>query len=256
MNAALGFAKTASARAKVRHWFRQQSREQALRAGEEVVHRELARVDLRSVPTAALARELGYESANDLYAAVGYGDRRPQSVVAAAWELVRGRHTDVAVRPPAPPLGAKSQSAAGLSLDGVDDILAKRGRCCNPVPGDDVVGFITRGRGVVIHRRDCIQLEDTREPERIVSIQWGAAAEQRHPVEIELDTRRNRNRLADLISQVTSVGAQVTSARATPQSEELERIHLTVACRDAAELTRVVERLERNPEVQSVHRPR
>src|SRR5690606_18714444 len=85
--------------------------------------------------------------------------------------------------PPSVPQPQKRRDARGLRLDDIDDIEARRGRCCNPVPGDDVVGFVTRGRGIVIHRRHCANVRDTDEPERIVEIDWGTAATERYPVD-------------------------------------------------------------------------
>ena len=164
-----GFLRTSSGRSKVRQWFRQQDRQTAIAEGTEILQRELSRLDVENVPQATLAQKLGYSGPEELLAAVGYGDRSAASVGASAVELERQRQAkDVSSvldqLPPEEPAKRVPQRTSGVTLDHVDDVLGSRARCCNPVPGDDVLGFITRGRGMIIHRADCANVTGSLEP--------------------------------------------------------------------------------------------
>jgi RelA/SpoT family (p)ppGpp synthetase len=253
MNAALGYLKTAEARAKVRHWFREQGRPEAITAGRELVQKELGRLDLSRVSLEQLARELAYESVEDLFAAVGYGDRRPATLTSAALQL-EGRAAPVETpalpsvvwRPGPPP--------RGISLDQVGDILGQRARCCNAVPGDDVVGFVTRGRGLVIHRRNCPQLRGTHEPERLVEVQWGALSDEKHSVEIEVTITDQAGVLGDLLKLVSNQGAYIASVEAHSTRKGDTSLRMSLDCRDAAHVAQVLERVGHHSEVISLRR--
>jgi GTP pyrophosphokinase len=256
MNPALGYLKTASARAKVRHWFREQGRPEAISEGRELVMKELGRLDLGRISLEQLARELGHESAEDLFAAVGYGDRRPASVTSAALQIEQRLNQGQEAAPESEPEPAPRppQSARGITIDQVSDIQGQRARCCNPVPGDDVLGFVTRGRGLVIHRRTCPQLKNLREPERLVEVQWGTLADDRHSVEIEVTITDRPGVLGDLLKLVANQGAYIsrTEAHSTRRGDTLLRLSLD--CRDAAHVAQVLERVAHHPEVMAFRR--
>ena len=252
MNPTLGYLKTASARSKVRHWFREQGRPEAISEGRELVMKELGRLDLGRISLEQLAQELGHESAEDLFAAVGYGDRRPSSVTSAALQLEqRLRRGDEAAPESAQPEPAPRppQSARGITIDQVDDIQGQRARCCNPVPGDDVLGFVTRGRGLVIHRRTCRQLKNLHEPERLVEVQWGTLADDRHSVEIEVTITDRPGVLGDLLKLVANQGAYISRTEAHSTRRGDTSLRLSLDCKNAAHVAQVLERVAHHPEV-------
>jgi len=254
MNPISGFLKTSSGRQKVRAWFRQQDRDTAIHEGRVIVERELHRLEAVSTTVEEIAEVLKYKRVEDLYAAVGYGDRSGASVGSAALQLERQK-----APPPEPPIPSsvpsakKHKAASGLSFDGVDDVLASRGRCCNPMPGDDVVGFVTRGRGIVIHRRDCTHVRQSSEPERVVEVAWGGAG-QRHSVEVEIRADDRPGLLRDLSFVVTTAGGDITSARAHGNKDGSAHLRLSIELASADEVVRVLERLDRHPDVLSVRR--
>lgn len=252
MSPTLGYLHTSRARAKVKHWFRQQGREQAIAAGKELVQKELARLDLRP-STEQLAKELKYSSVDDLYAAVGYGDRRPQAISSAALQLEGER--DINQTPlPKPALAKKPVAPSGVSIEGADRILGQRARCCTPLPGDDVVGFISRGRGLVIHRRDCDEIQHSSEPERVVDVDWGTLNNERHRVEVELLTQQRSGLLGDLLKLVSHLGAHIAEAQAVSQRNRHSTLRLGLELKDSAHVSAVLERLDRHPEVIEVRR--
>ena len=255
MNPALGFLKTSSARHKVRHWFRQQGRQTAIVEGKELVERELARLELSYATLADVAELLKYPTIEDLYAAVGYGDRHSESIASSALHVEREKAPpEEPELPPSIPLSKKKRAASGLRLDGVDEILGKRARCCNPVPGDDVVGFVTRGRGIMIHRRDCTNIADTPEPERLVEIAWGPDASERHTVDVEIRANDRPGLLRDISNLVSSSGVNITSARAEGNKGGLGWLRMSLEFESAEQVVKVLQRIAHHPDVLEVRR--
>jgi GTP pyrophosphokinase len=253
MNPALGYIKTAAAISKVRHWFREQGRPEAILAGRELVHKELGRLDV-SVSLEQIAEELGHPNVEELFAAIGYGDRRPATITSAVLSL-EGREKELTAPPP--PLVPRVMPAPrGISLDTVDDIQGQRARCCNPVPGDDVVGFVTRGRGLMIHRRACAQVKHTQEhePERLVEVRWGALAHEKHNVDIEVTITDRPGVLGDLLKLVANQGAYIASVEAHSTRKGDTQLRLSLDCRDASHVAQVLERLGHHPEVLGLRR--
>jgi RelA/SpoT family (p)ppGpp synthetase len=254
MNPALGYLKTAAALSKVRHWFREQGRPEAILQGRELLQKELGRLNV-SVSLEQIAHELGHPDVEELFAAVGYGDRRSATVTSAALSL-EGR--EKAHEPPAilAPVPRPMPAPRGISLDTVDDIQGQRARCCNPVPGDDVVGFVTRGRGLVIHRRGCAQVKHIQEhePERLVEVRWGALAQEKHNVAIEVTVTDRPGVLGDLLKLVANQGAYIASVEAHSTRKGDTQLRLSLDCRDATHVAQVLERLGHHPEVIALRR--
>jgi len=253
LNPALGYLKTGTALSKVRHWFREQGRPEAIAAGRDLVHRELARLDV-SVSLEQIAEELGHPDVEELYAAVGYGDRRPATITTAALSL-EGRERAALPPPPAAPPRPVAPPR-GISLDQVDDIQGQRARCCNPVPGDDVVGFVTRGRGLMIHRRSCQQVKaiQEQEPERLVEVRWGTLDHEKHNVAIEVTVSDGNGVLGDLLKLVANQGAYIASVEAHSTRTGDTKLRLSLDCRDAAHVAQVLERLGHHPKVVALRR--
>ncbi|MCA9620602.1 MAG: bifunctional (p)ppGpp synthetase/guanosine-3',5'-bis(diphosphate) 3'-pyrophosphohydrolase, partial [Myxococcales bacterium] len=202
-----------------------------------------------------IAQNLKYDSVEDMYAALGYGDRSSQSIGSAALQVEKDKAPPVETPLPpsvAPPSGKKG--ASGLSLHGVSDILGKRARCCNPVPGDEVVGFVTRGRGIMIHRRDCHQIAQTAEPERLVDIDWGPGDGERHPVDVEIRARDRAGLMGDLSRLVYNMGVNIQSARAEGNRGGSAWVKLGLLCTSSAQVAEVIGRLSRHPDVLQVRR--
>jgi GTP pyrophosphokinase len=255
LNPELGFIKTSSARQKARTWFKEQGRENAIRDGKEIIARELTRLQLPRADLTAIAERLKYASVEDLQAAVGFGDRSSHSVGSTALQIERESSPDEPESlPPSVPPAKLAARSVGVAIDDVENVLGSRARCCNPVPGDNVVGFITRGRGVMIHRRDCPQVQDTREPERLVDLHWGDATAQRHTVFVEVEASERQGLVSELVQTVDKAGVDVSSAKRTPSKTGGIRIALGLECRSAEQLSVALDRLDKHPAVRAVHR--
>jgi len=254
MNPDFAYLKTSSARQKIRHWYRQQGRDEAVAQGRELVQKELARLELTHATIEEVAEHLKYATVDDLYASIGYGDRSSQSIASGALHVERDKlPPEEPIIPPSVPPSRKKKSASGLRLDGVDDILGKRARCCNPVPGDAVVGFVTRGRGVIIHRRDCNNIVDSPEPERLVDIDWGPEDSERHTVDVEIRANDRPGLMGELSKLVSNVGVNITAARAEV-SRGAAWLRLSLELRSAEQVANVLQRIDRHPAVLEVRR--
>jgi GTP pyrophosphokinase len=256
MNPSFGYIRTSQARAKVRSWFREQARDTAIAEGRDIVMREFARLDITQVSHEELASKLEYPSVEDMFAAVGYGDRHPQGIGTAALALDRARTP--APEPPLDPLPSaqptKRKSTGGLSMDGVEDILGNRARCCNPVPGDRVVGFVSRGRGIVIHRRDCVHVRTTDEPERLVDIDWGGSQGERHVVDVEIKAQDRAGLLRDVSNLLATEDVNLSSARAEGNKDGSAWLRLSLEIKTSEQMVRVMQRIDAMPEVLEVRR--
>jgi GTP pyrophosphokinase len=249
MNPKLGFLETASARAKVRHWFKEQGREQAISEGRALLERELSRLDLHKTTPAALAHAMGVDSVESLHAALGYGDKSVQAVVALALELERGKNPLPASTTKHPPRAPRNPS--GLSLDGVEDVLGSRAHCCNPLPGDDVLGFVTRGRGITIHRRDCANVRQSLEPERWVEIGWGKSGAS-HSVDVEVIAASSSGLLNRVVRLLTHMGVLVSATKLLPGKDERVRLLVTLEARDSEHLSLALQRVSTQHDVERV----
>lgn len=251
----LEFVVTSNARTKIRQWFRKQQREENVARGKEMLERELRRLGLLSTLLRAdrvkeACEKLQVATEEDLYAALGNGDLTLLQVVHAL-----GGPPAPASEPAAPQAQPATSPARGLRVRGVDNVLMTLARCCMPLPGDDVVGYITRGRGVTIHRRDCRNLEYLRQHgERLLEVEWEPSPDGSYPVEIQVEALDRVGLLKDVLSAVADTRTNVLSVNAHVRRDKVGVIHLTVDIRNVGQLTAVLQRIGKLPDVYRVER--
>ena len=258
LNPQLGYVHTSGARQKIRQYFRQQQRETAVAQGREVVERELKRLGLEQRGVEAVAAYYAkYPELTDFLAAVGFGDISSQSIASRLMEWVE---LDRAARAPAPSSSPLTSEGAGkvasrVSIAGIDDVMSHPARCCNPVPGDDVVGFITRGRGLAIHRVDCSNARLDVEPERWMPLSWGARHGATYPVALQIIAADRSGLLRDIADVVAQEGVNITNTSAVRQPKgDNSAITVMLEIRSADQVDRIIHRIERMPGTQSVRR--
>lgn len=206
LNPNLGYITTSRARAKIVHWFKLQARDQNVAAGKAMLERELARLALPPVDFEKLAEKCNLRTAEDMHAALGAGDLRLAHVVSNAQQLVepeRGTSEQLELIPRRSTGQYKPGKRGDVQIQGVGNLLTQMAGCCQPLPGDPIVGYITLGRGVSIHRQDCasaLQLA-SREPERMIQVSWGPVPVQTYPVDIAIKAYDRSGLLRD-VSQV------------------------------------------------------
>ena len=242
LNPALGHVKTSRARGKIRQWFRRQDREQNIAQGRDVVERELKRLGLEHTGHEAVSQLFNYEKLENFYAAVGFGDINSQQIASkVASSQPREEEKLPAMPPPA------VQTVKGVQIRGTGDLLTRPARCCHPLPGHNIIGYVTRGRGVTIHRRDCPNILRLKDTERLIEADWGPESPT-VPATIYIHAY-DRTRLLTEISGI--IGAENVNISALRQSREknISTLYITVEINDFAQLSRVLTKIERLPNV-------
>ena len=240
LNPNLGYVRTANAREKIRQWFRRQQREENVQRGRELLDRELKRLSIDGLKLEDVAAIFRYERADDFLAAIGYGDIHPHQVaMRVASELREQQEPETpALRPAsAPPSG-------GVRVLGVGDLLTRIARCCNPVPGDRIIGYITRGKGVTVHRVDCASVEHEQDKERLVSVDWGRTDQQVFPVTIRVEAWDRVGLARDVAALLADEGLSMTAQSAVVHKDQTATVWATVEVSGLDKLSRVLSRLE------------
>ena len=216
LNAELGYAHSHRARAKVRQWFKAQQHEETLAQGRAIVERELQRMGATAVNLDAVAAKAGFGKAEELYVAVGRGElntRQIQTAIRAVAQPAAAPEPE----PAAEVLARQSKAAgsgSGILIVGVDRLMTNLARCCKPAPPDAIVGFVTRGKGVSIHRRSCSSVARmrAREPERLISADWGEPRDEVFPVDVVLEAMDRQGLLRDVTEIFSRERINVTAA--------------------------------------------
>jgi GTP pyrophosphokinase len=262
----LTYVKTSRAQAKIRAYIKAQQREKSLELGRELTEREFKRWDLnlnkliKQGEFKKVAEELGYRLDEDLLVAVGYGkvslsqiiqkivptDRLAEKPKDAGQSAPVNRLTEIFKK-------VTGKAKTGVQINGIDDVLVRFGRCCNPVPGDKIVGFITRGRGVTVHTADCEKALAT-DPERRVDVSWDVKADFKRPVTIRVLTADRPGLLADISQTFSKKGVNISQAncRATGDDRAVNTFEVTIT--DLKQLTEVIQSIERINGVYAVER--
>ncbi len=210
MNPQLGYLVTSKARQQVQRWYRLQNVEQNIADGRGIVERELKRLGFSDIGYEKLARKLGHKQVDEFLAALGRGDIKPSRIASAAHQLTAPLPRAEASGPPLRKPGVQP-GGSDIQVHGVGDLLTKFARCCKPVPGDAIVGFITQGHGVSIHRRDChnVLRAIADHPERFVEVDWGYRASGSYPVDIEIQAFDRQGLLRDVTILLANEGINV-----------------------------------------------
>jgi GTP pyrophosphokinase len=251
----LGYLAGGRSRAKVRNWFRQQDKDQHLRQGREIFERELSRLGVRDVPGDSIAKQMKIRDADALCVALGAGDLTAASIATALQQL-RGddRPRSLQRRRPTRP---KSTRPDDLAVSGVGDLLCSYASCCRPVPPEPIVGYITQGRGVTIHRQDCGNFLglNQRHPERILEVGWGTSETATYPVDLTLHAYDRSGLIRDISTILADEHANVTGMQSRTEKKTLETVmEISLEIRDLPTLSTAITRLEQLPNVISVRR--
>ena len=252
LNLNLGYVETQRARGKIRQWFRQLDRDVNIADGRDILDRELKRFGVE-ISYDAIAKLFNYETPDDLLAAIGYGDVNPQQIATKVMEAERkdqGAPGMEAVERPAPAIPMD-----GVSVQGMAGLLSHPARCCNPLPGDAIVGYVTRGRGVSIHKRDCPNVLRSRESERLVEVSWGAKTPKTYPVSIIVHAFDRAGLLRDISAVVADERVNMREAQATTGfKDNMAVITATLDVSGVIQLSRLLTKIERLPNVTEARR--
>ncbi len=254
LNPDLGHVQTSRARNKIKLWFRRQNRDRHLATGRDVLERELRRLgllDSMSFDFVAGLFDIEKSKLDDFLVKIGAGDINSSRIANRILESERQqekeslieRMLEAAGHEPQPRPAAPRPTGA-IDILGTGGLLVNLASCCNPMPGDGVVGYITRGRGVTVHREDCSNMRASTETERMVEVSWGQEAdEQRYPVPVEVTAWDREGLLRDISSVVTDAGVNMSSVHVVT-SKNIATLKLTIEIRGAEQLMRILTRLE------------
>lgn len=251
----LGYLASARSRAKVRNWFRQQDRDQHQRQGREILDRELSRLNVRDVATDEIARQLKHKTTDSLCVSLGAGDLTSASI-ATALQHIRGTESPGKKRPRRAPQ-QKERPADSIAVSGIGDLLSNFARCCRPVPPEPIVGYITKGRGISIHRQDCgnfLSLNQ-RSPERIIEVGWGQSETATYPVDLTLRAHDRNGLLRDISAVLADENVSVTALSSHTDKRSMQTVMaISVEIRDLPTLSTTMARLEQLTNVLAVKR--
>ncbi len=251
----LGYLAASRSRAKVRNWFRHRDQEQNKKHGREILERELSRLNVRDVSVDAIAKQLRMKNAETMYIALGAGDISSASVATALQHLRKDLSTDV-IRKRRP--GRKqTEKTSGVAISGVGDLLYNFARCCRPVPPEEIVGYITIGRGVSVHRQDCGNFLNlnSRNPERVIEVDWGDSPDAIYPAELSLQAFDRNGLLKDISTVLSDEKVGVASVQSNTDKKTMQvEMSLSISVPGLPALSQVMTRLEQLPNVTTVRR--
>jgi GTP pyrophosphokinase len=252
----LSIVRTTHAREKIRQWFKRQEREENILHGREALDRELRRLGRTSLErigadrVAEMAELYKFPTVDDFLAAIGYGAVSAQQVVIRMGVVDDSNET---VLPQVAPALATAQ-AGGVRVKGVGDLLVRFAACCHPIPGDPIIGYITRGKGVTVHLRDCVTIQHERDVERLIEVEWEGVAERTYPISIRLDAYDRTGLLSDITNVVAEQKVNIVAAHMETHEDRTSTITATLQVTSVGQLARIMSRLEQVKDVFSVQR--
>jgi GTP diphosphokinase / guanosine-3',5'-bis(diphosphate) 3'-diphosphatase len=251
----LNVVRTSHAREKIRQWFKRKDRDENIVHGRESLERELRRLARTTITTvgtdriADLARQLNHETIDDFFAAIGYGAISAQSVVMRLGVVDDGQAQLPTVAP-----AQQVTRTGGVRVKGVGDLLVRFAKCCHPIPGDPIVGFITRGKGVTVHLRSCPTIVNEREVSRLIEVEWEAEPTQTYPIAIRVEAYDRTGLLNDITQVVAENKVNIVAASVGVTPDHTAVVTATLQVASVSQLARVMSRIENLKDVINVQR--
>jgi len=236
LNPELGYLKTSHARSKVRQWFNKQERSQCIETGRQIWDKELKRLGIGLPGVEEVARLLDYDSADDLFAALGSGSISSSQIMLKLSGDLEPTGEGVEVLPP------RKVSPVSINVLGVGDLLTRLANCCHPLPGDKIIGYITQGRGITVHRRDCPNIIHEEEKERLIKVEWGDVA-QVYPVMIQVDAWDRVGLIRDISAIIAEEGINLSEASMGNHRDDSVTLYFTLEVKSAAQLSKIISRI-------------
>jgi guanosine-3',5'-bis(diphosphate) 3'-pyrophosphohydrolase len=246
LNLHLGYVSTSHAREKIRQWFKRQERAENIERGRELLDKELKQLGLKFSDREELAKAFKYDSVDDFLAAIGYGGI---SVHHIALKLASQQEQPRAVKAVTP----LKTPASTVRVLGVGDLLTNLARCCHPVPGDEIVGYVTRSRGVTIHRQDCYNVLREDETERLIEVEWGQA-DALYPVRVQVEAWDRVGLIRDISTIVAEEKVNIVNMTVTEHDDRTTTLYFTLETRGLSQLSRLLTKIEGIRGVTSVNR--
>ncbi len=265
----LKIAQSSHARSKIKQWFKKEKREENVEKGREMLEREIKRLGLEvsewmtDDKLMEAAKKFAFNDIEDMLSAVGFGGITAAQICTKVTEKLRKEQEEAnqleltSEMKEIKPAEKRSRPTNGVRVRGIDNLLVRFARCCNPVPGDDIVGYVTRGRGVSVHRSDCPNLPTTDEGEdaaRVIEVEWESTIEANYSVDIEVTGHDRNGLLNEVLQAVSESKTNISAVTGRSDKNKMAMIHMTILIRNTDHLQSVVERIKRVKDVYTVHR--
>lgn len=256
LNPIYGYLKTSRARAKVQHWFKQQDHSLNVEMGRDALDKDLRRVGLHGINQTTLAGQFAFANVDDFYAAYGRGDITSNQIAAKGQTLLPAKPPTKTVS--APDSARPVSSTSPIQIQGVGNLLTHMARCCSPAPGDPIIGYITRGRGVTIHRQDCrnVLYMGTDKRARLITVDWDESAPlETYPVDIRIDAIDRQGLLKDILTVLSNEKVNVTAVNTISNKDEsTAQMNFVLEVNGVDHLSRVLTRLSQLNNIQEIRR--
>ncbi|SER72895.1 RelA/SpoT family protein [Salipaludibacillus aurantiacus] len=266
----LKITQSSHAKNKIRQWFKKERREENVEKGRDQVEKEIEKkgYPLKEVLTAEnierVADKFSFSSEEDMYAAVGYNGITAAQIVTRLTDDIRKKQDEEqetqslseAVEELKPQEKTVSKTSTGVRVKGIDNLLIRLSRCCNPVPGDDIVGYITKGRGVSIHRADCPNINNEEANTRLLPVEWEGNHQKpkNYNVDIEISGYDRRALLNDVLQAVAETKTNINAVSGKSDKNKMATINMTISIQNISHLQRVVDRIKQISDIYSVRR--
>ena len=261
----LKFIKTTKAKSKIQSWFKKAQRTENIEKGKDLIEKEIKRLGFthdeifkQEYINAALDR-YKFKNLEDMYSSVGFGAISQVKVISRMLEEYRKSHKEENIEQKIEELTNKRKtvkpSSSGVVVKGIDNCLVKLSKCCNPVPGDDIIGYITRGRGVSVHRTDCVNVKDLfKDEDRIIDVYWYTEKQASYNVDINVFANDRSGLLADIIQVLSNLKTKLMGLNSKASKEHIATIELTVEVENTDELNKILKELRKVDSVYEVTR--
>ena len=263
----LKFVKSSQARNKINGWFKKEKKEENIEKGKDLIEKEVKRISIefsdlfKPEYIKPMLDRYKYDNLNQMYAAVGFGANTATKVIARMLIEYRKDHQENNIEKEIEKLTVEKQnkkpkaSSNGIVVKGIDNCLVKLSRCCNPLPGDEIVGYITKGRGVSVHRKDCPNVKELlQEDNRMIDVAWVEEEKISYKVDIEISANDRGNLLSDIITTLNSVKAKLVGVNAKASRDRIAVIDITIETQSVEELNNILKALRKIDSVYDVKR--
>ncbi|NLW22738.1 MAG: bifunctional (p)ppGpp synthetase/guanosine-3',5'-bis(diphosphate) 3'-pyrophosphohydrolase [Tissierellia bacterium] len=263
----LKIVKSSQAKNKIRQWFKREDRELNIDKGKEMLEKEVKRQGFKVADILkedwlkTVANKLSLNTADDLYAGLGYGSITISQVMSRLRELYR-EHYQIKDEKPylegktkgKPSQVQKRKSSQGVTVKGVDNIKVRFSKCCNPVPGDEITGYITRGRGVSIHRTDCPNIAHIEDRERFIEVSWNTDEKGEYPAEIQIQAVDRTGLITEITQKISDAKLSLSSLNARTNKEKLVIINMTLEIKGIEQLRDLMKKIKKIKGIIDVYR--
>jgi len=261
----LKLAVSSQAKSRIKQWFKKEDKDQNINLGKDRLEKETKKLGFKLTELLKdewlnkIANKLSYNSTEDLYASLGYGSASLNQVLGKLKELHKEYYKDIVKENIEEEIEKKVSSKSktptqGITIKGIDNIKVRFSKCCNPVPGDDIVGYITRGRGVSVHRSDCPNINDLSKETRFIEVEWDTRKKVSYQAEIQIKAVDRAGLLSQITQLLSEVNLVLASLNARTNKEKLALINMTLEIKNIDQLNDLMKKIRSLKGVMDVYR--